>query len=55
MTATTKTSTHLTPLDRTDPWQVRRDIRSGNFREFTNSVARGYVQGNLVCRRNLLL
>lgn len=48
MTATTKTNTHTAPLDRTDPRQVRCAIRSGDFREFTNSVARGYVQGNLV-------
>jgi len=28
--------------------QVRRAIRAGTFREFTNTVAPGYVQGNLV-------
>ena len=35
-------------LDLADPVQVRRAIRAGTFREFTNMVAPGYVQGNLV-------
>ena len=35
-------------LDRTDPAAVRRAIRAGLFREFTNRVAPGFVQGNLV-------
>jgi uncharacterized protein YcsI (UPF0317 family) len=34
--------------DLSDPVQVRRAIRAGTFREFTNMVAPGYVQGNLV-------
>jgi uncharacterized protein YcsI (UPF0317 family) len=37
-----------TTLDLTDPAEVRRAIRAGTFREFTNRVAPGYVQGNLV-------
>jgi uncharacterized protein YcsI (UPF0317 family) len=37
-----------TTLDLADPVQVRRAIRAGTFREFTNTVASGYVQGNLV-------
>ena len=37
-----------TTLDLTDPAEVRRAIRAGTFREFTNMVAPGYVQGNLV-------
>ncbi len=32
----------------TDPAAVRRAIRAGTFREFTNRVAPGFVQGNLV-------
>ncbi len=52
-------------LDRSNPAAVRRAIRAGQFREFTNHVAPGFVQGNLVivpaayagdfeayCRRN---
>jgi uncharacterized protein YcsI (UPF0317 family) len=35
-------------FDRTDPVQVRRAIRSGAFRGFTNDVATGFAQGNLV-------
>jgi uncharacterized protein YcsI (UPF0317 family) len=35
-------------LDFADPTQVRRAIRAGIFRGFTNTVAHGYVQGNLV-------
>ncbi len=35
-------------LDLADPVQVRRAIRAGTFRGFTNTVAHGYVQGNLV-------
>jgi uncharacterized protein YcsI (UPF0317 family) len=51
--------------DLADPAQVRRGIRAGTFTAFTNTVAPGYVQGNLVilperhadgfenfCRRN---
>lgn len=34
--------------DLRDPRAVRRAIRSGAFRGFTNAVAAGYVQGNLV-------
>jgi uncharacterized protein YcsI (UPF0317 family) len=36
------------PFDLADARQVRRAIRSGAFRGFTNFVAPGYVQGNLV-------
>jgi uncharacterized protein YcsI (UPF0317 family) len=59
------TSSSTTILDRADPAAVRRAIRAGAFREFTNHVAPGFVQGNLVilpaehaedfaqyCRRN---
>jgi uncharacterized protein YcsI (UPF0317 family) len=35
-------------IDLSDPVQVRRAIRSGAFNNFTNTVAHGYVQGNLV-------
>jgi uncharacterized protein YcsI (UPF0317 family) len=35
-------------LDPTDPVEVRRAIRAGRFTGFTNTVAHGYVQGNLV-------
>jgi uncharacterized protein YcsI (UPF0317 family) len=35
-------------FDRTDPAAVRRAIRDGLFRDFTNMVAPGFVQGNLV-------
>ena len=35
-------------VDFADPTQVRRAIRTGIFRGFTNTVAHGYVQGNLV-------
>jgi uncharacterized protein YcsI (UPF0317 family) len=34
--------------DLADPVQVRRAIRAGTFTAFTNTVAPGYVQGNLV-------
>jgi uncharacterized protein YcsI (UPF0317 family) len=34
--------------DLADPTQVRRAIRAGTFTAFTNTVAPGYVQGNLV-------
>jgi uncharacterized protein YcsI (UPF0317 family) len=36
------------PFDRTDPAAMRRAIRAGLFRDFTNRVAPGFVQGNLV-------
>ncbi len=42
------TSSGSATLDRSDPAAVRRAIRAGAFREFTNHVAPGYVQGNLV-------
>jgi uncharacterized protein YcsI (UPF0317 family) len=55
----------LSDLDLSDPVAVRRAIRAGRFKDFTNAVAHGYVQGNLVivpeeyaasfedyCRRN---
>jgi uncharacterized protein YcsI (UPF0317 family) len=35
-------------LDLRNPAQVRRAIRAGTFTGFTNTVAHGYVQGNLV-------
>lgn len=35
-------------IDRNDPRAVRRAIRSGAFTAFTNDVAPGYVQGNLM-------
>ncbi|WP_157218246.1 putative hydro-lyase [Flavisphingomonas formosensis] len=35
-------------IDLADPRAVRRAIRQGSFRDFTNHVAPGYVQGNLV-------
>jgi uncharacterized protein YcsI (UPF0317 family) len=35
-------------FDTTDPAAVRRAIRAGRFTGYTNHVARGYVQGNLV-------
>jgi uncharacterized protein YcsI (UPF0317 family) len=35
-------------FDASDPLQVRRAIRAGIFTGFTNMVAHGYVQGNLV-------
>ena len=35
-------------LDLSDPVEVRRAIRAGRFTGFTNTVAHGYVQGNLV-------
>lgn len=35
-------------FDAADPASVRRAIRAGRFSGFTNHVARGYVQGNLV-------
>jgi uncharacterized protein YcsI (UPF0317 family) len=37
----------VTALDRSNPAAIRRAIRAGQFREFTNHVAPGYVQGNL--------
>jgi uncharacterized protein YcsI (UPF0317 family) len=45
-----RTETALAPHepDLTDPVEVRRAIRAGRFTSFTNTVAHGYVQGNLV-------
>jgi uncharacterized protein YcsI (UPF0317 family) len=47
-----KLSANKAPLppdvDSANPTQVRRAIRAGIFRGFTNTVAHGYVQGNLV-------
>jgi uncharacterized protein YcsI (UPF0317 family) len=37
-----------TGCDLADPRAVRRAIRAGTFTAFTNTVAHGYVQGNLV-------
>jgi uncharacterized protein YcsI (UPF0317 family) len=43
------TPSHIVPeCDLGDPAQVRRAIRAGTFTSFTNRVAPGYVQGNLV-------
>ncbi len=36
------------PFDRSNPAEVRRAIRTGLFRDFTNFVAPGFAQGNLV-------
>jgi uncharacterized protein YcsI (UPF0317 family) len=47
MDSVTTTSSDDT-LDRADPAALRRAIRAGRFREFTNHVAPGHVQGNLV-------
>jgi uncharacterized protein YcsI (UPF0317 family) len=35
-------------INLSDPADLRRAIRQGRFRGFTNGVARGYVQGNLM-------
>jgi uncharacterized protein YcsI (UPF0317 family) len=35
-------------IDLSDPVSVRRAIRTGQYAGFTNTVAHGYVQGNLV-------
>ena len=45
--STTQTAAAAT-LDLSDPAVVRRAIRRGAFTSFTNTVAPGYVQGNLV-------
>lgn len=37
-----------TGIDADDPREVRRAIRAGTFSGFTNLVARGHVQGNLI-------
>lgn len=37
-----------TLLPNSHPRQIRQAIRNGDFRGFTNSIARDYVQGNLV-------
>jgi uncharacterized protein YcsI (UPF0317 family) len=44
----TKSASAPHELDLTDPLEVRRAIRAGRFTSFTNTVAPGYVQGNLV-------
>lgn len=38
----------LDPLDESDPRAMRRAIREGRFTGFTNLVARGHIQGNLI-------
>lgn len=38
----------MTEFDHSNPAEVRRAIRAGIFRSFTNAVAPGFVQGNLV-------
>jgi len=45
---TTSSAPRLPDVDLRDPAQVRRAIRAGTFKGFTNAVASGYVQGNLV-------
>jgi uncharacterized protein YcsI (UPF0317 family) len=49
-TVTAKSTGAAAPsgIDLSDPVQVRRAIRAGSFDGFTNTVAHGYVQGNLV-------
>ena len=44
----TTTAAPAPDIDLSDPVAVRRAIRSGTFTRFTNTVAHGYVQGNLV-------
>jgi uncharacterized protein YcsI (UPF0317 family) len=46
--AASMTSSTTATLDRSDPAAVRRAVRAGAFREFTNHVAPGFIQGNLV-------
>jgi uncharacterized protein YcsI (UPF0317 family) len=46
--AASMTSSTTATLDRSDPAVVRRAVRAGAFREFTNHVAPGFIQGNLV-------
>jgi uncharacterized protein YcsI (UPF0317 family) len=38
----------MSELQHADPRAVRRAIRAGTFRDFTNHVARDYAQGNLM-------
>ena len=40
--------TQVDAIDFADPRSVRRAIRDGRYRGFTNNVAPGFVQGNLV-------
>lgn len=46
--ATTATMAEDAAIDLSDPRAVRRAIRAGTFNDFTNHVAPGFVQGNLV-------
>jgi len=46
--AVTPSASAAHELDLNDPVEVRRAIRIGRFKGFTNTVAHGYVQGNLV-------
>jgi uncharacterized protein YcsI (UPF0317 family) len=48
MSPLTEGSQRPSECDLADPAQVRRAIRAGTFTAFTNTVAPGYVQGNLV-------
>jgi uncharacterized protein YcsI (UPF0317 family) len=48
MSAASTPAAAPTGIDLSDPLQVRRAIRVGTFTGFTNTVAHGYVQGNLV-------
>ena len=45
---TTSSAPRPSDVDLRDPAQARRAIRAGTFKGFTNAVAPGYVQGNLV-------
>jgi uncharacterized protein YcsI (UPF0317 family) len=48
VTLSANSASSLPQFDLADPVQVRRAIRAGIFTGFTNTVAHGYVQGNLV-------
>jgi uncharacterized protein YcsI (UPF0317 family) len=48
VTPSANSASALPQFDLADPVQVRRAIRAGIFTGFTNTVAHGYVQGNLV-------
>jgi uncharacterized protein YcsI (UPF0317 family) len=48
VSATVNETSVASAVDLSDPVQVRRAIRVGIFKGFTNGVAPGYMQGNLV-------